>query len=321
MNRVGIRKFLITAITPIIFAQSSYLKFIGAPGAIYIFTKVGMEPWGRYFTASIESASLILLLIPRLSWLGAFLAIDVMVGALFSHFTLLGIVIGKDSGMLFIKAWIVMISSLFQLYQSRYQIPIIGRLLRQSDELASVYDPNVNNKLGRHLPIFILASFSCLTLFGIIQQIISINHMMSIRAGLLPSEISAAQMAYFMTLINVLISFLLTIMVIRFFEKPLHELTFVCQRIARGDMSIRSNIPLSSEFGILAVSMNQMLDKIQKNETELKEKTLDIRRLFRVVIHDVANPLTVIISSCRIAKRNSEQLSKNKLGKSVQSFG
>lgn len=84
-----------------ILGQTLFFKFSGAPESVYIFSKLGVEPWGRYFAGASEIVAVILLLTPRLAVVGAALALGVMAGAIASHLGPLGIVIQGDSGLLF----------------------------------------------------------------------------------------------------------------------------------------------------------------------------------------------------------------------------
>lgn len=110
----------------IILLQTLFFKFTGAPESIYIFETVGMEPWGRYLTGVTELVASVLFFIPRKTWLGAFLALGVMAGAIISHLTVLGIEVQGDGGTLFVLALIVFFCSLVILYQNRGDIPFIG---------------------------------------------------------------------------------------------------------------------------------------------------------------------------------------------------
>src|SRR3954467_5317596 len=76
----------------VILLQTLFFKFTAAPESVYIFTKVGLEPWGRIGSGGAELIAAILILIPRTTWLGAGLALAVMAGAIFSHLTVLGVV-------------------------------------------------------------------------------------------------------------------------------------------------------------------------------------------------------------------------------------
>lgn len=106
-----------------ILLQTLFFKFTGASESIYIFTKVGLEPWGRYGSGAAELVAAILLLIPRFAWAGALLAIGVMSGALVSHLTLLGIVVQNDGGLLFGLAISVFLCGCITAYLHRCQIP------------------------------------------------------------------------------------------------------------------------------------------------------------------------------------------------------
>lgn len=111
-----------------ILAQTLYFKFTGAEESVYIFTKVGLEPWGRYASGVAELFAAVLLLFPRTSWMGAVLAAGVMAGAIGSHLTRLGIVVKNDGGLLFALAVIVFVAALVTLFIHRRQIPFIGNV-------------------------------------------------------------------------------------------------------------------------------------------------------------------------------------------------
>jgi putative oxidoreductase len=110
----------------VILLQTLYFKFTGAPESVYIFTKVGLEPWGRIGSGVAELIAAILLFMPGLTWLGAGLALGIMGGAIMSHLTVLGIVVKDDGGLLFALALVVFICSGIVLYLYRQTIPIIG---------------------------------------------------------------------------------------------------------------------------------------------------------------------------------------------------
>lgn len=113
----------------VILVQTLYFKFSGAEESVYIFTKVGLEPWGRIGSGVAELIAAVLLFVPGLVWLGAGLAMTLMCGAILSHLTVLGIVVENDGGLLFALAWIVFLCSAVVLYLYRRKIPIIGERL------------------------------------------------------------------------------------------------------------------------------------------------------------------------------------------------
>ena len=115
-------------VAAVILLQTLYFKFTGAPESVYIFTKVGIEPWGRYASGVAELFAAVLLLLPRTASIGALLAAGVMVGAIGSHLTKLGIVVQDDGGLLFALAVTVFICAIVTAILHRRQIPLIGFL-------------------------------------------------------------------------------------------------------------------------------------------------------------------------------------------------
>lgn len=115
-------------IAAVILLQTLYFKFTGAEESVYIFTKIGLEPWGRYASGVAELFAAILLLLPRTTVLGALLAAGVMIGAMGSHLTKLGIVVKDDGGLLFALAVTVFVCAIITAFIHRRQIPLIGFL-------------------------------------------------------------------------------------------------------------------------------------------------------------------------------------------------
>jgi putative oxidoreductase len=111
-----------------ILLQTLYFKFTGASESVYIFTKVGLEPWGRYASGVAELFAAIFMLLPRTTVMGALLAAGVMVGAIGSHLTKLGIVVHDDGGLLFALAVAVLVCAIATVIVHRRQIPVIGFL-------------------------------------------------------------------------------------------------------------------------------------------------------------------------------------------------
>jgi len=66
---------------------ASYHKFVDNPGDVELFTKLGMEPGGRFLIAGIEAFAALLILIPQSTIYGAILGLGVMVGAVIGHLT------------------------------------------------------------------------------------------------------------------------------------------------------------------------------------------------------------------------------------------
>ena len=120
---------MLRVVAAAILCQTLFFKFTAAPESVHIFTKLGLEPWGRIGSGVVELIASILLFIPRMTWLGAALALGTMCGALASHLTKLGIVVQDDGGLLFCLAVIVALSSLALLWLHRKAIPVLGARL------------------------------------------------------------------------------------------------------------------------------------------------------------------------------------------------
>ena len=122
-----IASYLVRFTAAIILLQTLFFKFTGAPESVYIFTKVGLEPWGRYGSGVVELIAAVLLMSSCYGWLGALLALGVMGGAIMSHLTVLGIVVQDDGGLLFGLAITVTVCSLVTIILHRRQIPFVAR--------------------------------------------------------------------------------------------------------------------------------------------------------------------------------------------------
>lgn len=122
MNRPKIFDLVLRLVAAIILLQTLFYKFTAAPESVYIFSVVGMEPWGRIGIGVLELIASILLLIPRTVVFGALLAVGVIAGALFFHLTILGIEVQGDGGKLFGMAAIVMVAALALLYHRRAEL-------------------------------------------------------------------------------------------------------------------------------------------------------------------------------------------------------
>jgi len=115
-----------------ILVQTLYFKFTGAPESVFIFKTMGVEPVGRILAGIVELIAATLLVIRRLSWLGALIGAGVLTGAVFSHMFILGIVVQNDGGLLFGLALTALCASMIVLILHRAEIPIVGRYLSRS---------------------------------------------------------------------------------------------------------------------------------------------------------------------------------------------
>ncbi len=117
-------------VAAIILLQTLYFKFGGQAESVYIFAKLGIEPWGRIGSGVVELIASILILIPRTSWIGAGIGLGVMAGAILSHLTILGIDVLGDGGYLFFLGVVVAVSCVVILFLTRQQwLPIVYGLL------------------------------------------------------------------------------------------------------------------------------------------------------------------------------------------------
>lgn len=117
--------------TAAILFQTLFFKFTGAEESVYIFTTLGLEPWGRIGSGLAELGCCVLLLVPSTVTLGAFLTLSVISGALVSHLTKLGIEVQGDGGLLFGLASGVFLGALALLWIHRVEVPFLGHRFRQ----------------------------------------------------------------------------------------------------------------------------------------------------------------------------------------------
>ena len=121
-------------IAALVLLQTLYFKFTAAPESVYIFSELGLEPYGRIGAGILELIVAILLLIKRTSLLGAILGLGVIVGALFSHIFVLGIEVQDDGGLLFGLALLVFVLCLIViLIQKEKLLNFIQHLRKNSN--------------------------------------------------------------------------------------------------------------------------------------------------------------------------------------------
>lgn len=111
--------WILRILAALIMLQTLFFKFSGAEESIYIFSKLGMEPWGRIGTGVLELIASVLILFPKTTAWGALIAIGLMGGAIFFHLTKLGISVMNDGGQLFIYALIVFVCGVILLFVYR----------------------------------------------------------------------------------------------------------------------------------------------------------------------------------------------------------
>ena len=72
------------------FLTVGFLKLSGDPQMVALFQAIGLGQWFRYVTGSLEVLGAVLLLIPRLTGLGALLLVGVTLGAVTTHLFVIG---------------------------------------------------------------------------------------------------------------------------------------------------------------------------------------------------------------------------------------
>lgn len=121
--------WVLQSITAAILFQTLFFKFSGAEESRFIFSTLGVEPWGRYAAAIFELIAVVLLLHPRTPAIGATLSLGVISGAILSHLTKLGIEVNDDGGLLFALALTVFWTSAAVIIIRRTQLPLVGERL------------------------------------------------------------------------------------------------------------------------------------------------------------------------------------------------
>lgn len=115
-------KWIFRIVVSGILLQTLFFKFSGAEESIYIFSTLGMEPYGRIGSGIAELIVAILILIPRTTWIGALGGTGIMTGAIASHLFVLGIEVKSDGGLLFGLAVITLLGCLILLYLDKNKL-------------------------------------------------------------------------------------------------------------------------------------------------------------------------------------------------------
>lgn len=118
MKPKNIVSIALRVIAAIIMLQTLYFKFTAQPESVYIFSQVGIEPWGRIATGTAELIASVLLLVPATTVIGALMGIGIMLGAIATHLFILGLEVQGDGYQLFIYALLVLLAciALFALH-------------------------------------------------------------------------------------------------------------------------------------------------------------------------------------------------------------
>jgi hypothetical protein len=147
-GRMKVLSWVLQAVVAVILLQTLFFKFTGAPESVYIFSKLGAEPWGRIASGVFELVSAALLLFPRTAAVGALMSLGVISGAIFSHLTRLGIALTEvgDRGELFALALVVFAGSAAVLFIRRRELPFVGTVL--SKEARERIDTSLKSRAG-----------------------------------------------------------------------------------------------------------------------------------------------------------------------------
>ncbi|MBL0884269.1 MAG: DoxX family protein [Chitinophagaceae bacterium] len=122
MKPSSILLWVVRIIAAIIMLQTLYFKFSAAEESVFIFSEMGIEPWGRIATGIFELIASILILYRPTLIFGAILAAGIMSGAILSHLAVLGIVVKDDGGQLFAYALVVWICSAIIIWIEKQKI-------------------------------------------------------------------------------------------------------------------------------------------------------------------------------------------------------
>ncbi len=128
------KAFIVTSwalrlIIAVILLQTLFFKFSAAKESVYIFSTLGMEPWGRIGSGIFELIASVLLLIPSTVTLGAAMAVAATGSAILFHLARLGIALKPvgDHGELFALAIVVTVCAMMVLLMHRQELPLVGR--------------------------------------------------------------------------------------------------------------------------------------------------------------------------------------------------
>jgi putative oxidoreductase len=119
-------------VAALILLQTLFYKFSAHEDSVYIFSTLGVEPYGRIGLGIVELIAAILLLYPKTTLYGSVLGIGIMTGAIITHLFILGVVVNNDGGTLFLLALIVLLCCTILFFIRRKQFyallkKVIGR--------------------------------------------------------------------------------------------------------------------------------------------------------------------------------------------------
>ena len=125
-GRGDLLDWILRLVPAAILGQTLPFKLAGAELPVWIFTRLGAEPWGRLLTGGLELVAVVLLLRGATSAWGALLTLGLMGGAIMSHLAVLGIEVQGDGGGLFALANVAGLFTLALAWRRRRELPLIG---------------------------------------------------------------------------------------------------------------------------------------------------------------------------------------------------
>ncbi len=115
--KIGIISIWIAKIiVAVILLQTLFFKFTAHADSVLLFSEIGIEPWGRISLGIIELIFAVGILIPTTTFFISIGVVVLMIGAIFSHLFVIGIVFNNDGGRLFALAVVTFILSLIVAY-------------------------------------------------------------------------------------------------------------------------------------------------------------------------------------------------------------
>ncbi|MFK5957053.1 MAG: DoxX family protein [Planctomycetota bacterium] len=122
--------FIAQGIVAVILGQTLFFKLSGAEEAVAIFSKLGVEPYGRIGLGVLELFNVVLILLPRSAAFGGTMTVGLMLGAVGSHLGPLGINVNGDGGQLFAMAVVALLAGATVAWLRREQLPVVGAWFR-----------------------------------------------------------------------------------------------------------------------------------------------------------------------------------------------
>ncbi|MEO0444610.1 MAG: DoxX family protein [Verrucomicrobiota bacterium] len=124
MKALLVIRIVATVIAVVILGQTLPYKFSGAQESVDLFTKLGLEPFGRIGIGIAELIAILLLIIPRTAIWGGLMTMGLMTGALLSHLAILGF--AGEMGLLAAVAGVTLLAAATVVFLLRDRIPLVG---------------------------------------------------------------------------------------------------------------------------------------------------------------------------------------------------